>query len=68
MAFWKPIETAPKDRVIEVRGGDGPYSIISWTGRAKWGRPVNWHKRDSTWLTEDGAVLRLAGFRPIEWR
>lgn len=68
MAFWQPIEEAPKDRLIEVRGNAGPYGITSWTGHAKWGRPTNWHENDSTWLTEDGAVLRLAGYVPTEWR
>jgi|KBSMisStaDraftv2_1062788.scaffolds.fasta_scaffold60200_2 hypothetical protein len=68
MSKWQPIETAPKDRVIEVRGDAGPYGITSWTGKAKWGLPDNWHKDKSTWLTEDGAVLWLAGFRPSDWR
>jgi len=68
MAFWKPIETAPKDRAIEVRGEAGPYGVTSWTGRAMWGCPVNWHKDSSTWLSEDGAVLHLAGYIPTEWR
>lgn len=68
MAFWKPIDTAPKDRVIEVRGEAGPYGITSWTGRAKWGRPINWPESAATWLAEGGGVLVLAGYTPTEWR
>lgn len=66
---WKPIETAPKDKYIEVKGDAGPYGVVEWRGSAYWGTPVNWHKRDSTWLFgADGAVLRLAGYVPTHWR
>lgn len=65
---WQPIETAPKDCEIEVRGDNGPYGVTSWTGRAKWGTPVNWHRDSSTWLSPAGAVLSLAGYVPAEWR
>jgi hypothetical protein len=67
---WHPIETAPKDGTeIDIKGDAGPYGVTSWTGRGYWGLPVNWHRKDSTWLTgKDGAVLRLAGYRPTHWR
>ena len=65
---WQPIETAPKDGEIEVRGDAGPYGISSWTGLAHWGLPTNWHRDNATWLSHAGAVLRLAGYYPREWR
>jgi hypothetical protein len=68
MTRWKPIETAPKDRVIEVRGDAGPYGVTSWTGKALWGLSKNTHRDNSTWMTEDGAELRLAGYHPTSWR
>jgi hypothetical protein len=66
---WQPIETAPKDCVIETRGEAGPYGVTTWTGRARWGLPINWHKNDATWLSPDGeAVLSIAGYKPTHWR
>ena len=65
---WQPIDTAPKDGEIEVRGDAGPYGISSWTGLAHWGLPTNWHRDNATWLSHAGAVLRLAGYYPREWR
>ena len=65
---WQPIETAPKHGEIEVRGDAGPYGISSWTGLAHWGLPTNWHRDNATWLSHAGAVLRLAGYYPREWR
>ena len=65
---WQPIETAPKDGEIEVRGDAGPYGISSWTGLAHWGLPTNWHRDNATWLSHAGAVLRLEGYYPREWR
>lgn len=67
MSEWQPIVTAPKDRRIRVKGGMGPYGVTSWKGHAVWGRPENWHKDRSTWLSPDGAVLWLAGYRPTHW-
>lgn len=66
---WQPIDAAPRDgSEITVRGEAGPYGVTSWEGRAKWGTPPNWHRDHSTWLSPKGAVMRLAGYVPTQWK
>jgi hypothetical protein len=67
--MWQPIDTAPRDgTLIAVQGKAGPYGVTRWDGRARWGTPTNWRKEHSTWLSPDGAVLRLAGYVPDVWK
>lgn len=67
---WNPdMSAAPRDgTLIRVKGGEGPYGITKWEGIAKWGLPMNWHRSSATWMTEKGAVLWQAGYRPNHWQ
>lgn len=64
---WQPIETAPKDRYISIKGKNGPYGVNYWEAVAIWGIPRNWSRERGSWQTRDGAVLYLAGYVPTHW-
>ena len=59
---WQPIETAPQDTLILVRGPFGTALVV--------GRPYGWyaeHEGDSVWDGSDYLARVLVAHAPTEW-
>lgn len=62
---WKPIETAPWDKTVLLRGDSGyiaPHNVFVINGY----RIRGWHQGE--WNDMTGTLLTDAGWEPIEWR
>lgn len=61
---WQPIETAPWDRTVLLRGDSGhihPHDVFIINGY----RVLDWHQ--GRWNDMTGTPLIDAGWEPTEW-